>query len=288
MSKQGLGQPYYSRAIAWLDSSGAYLNVHVNQMNVKTTSGVEQSLEFLPVSLDTVEFTPDNAWNFLASSPALLPADAESLVVDFTLSAENLEKVGAVSNRNPKVSLEFKNAQDQALAKVAGPSFATAGNISETTFRFSVALNSLGISFGATPIKMVVKVEGLNPRSGTFASLGHIYDFTKQLEKSAPSQEAGRKELPLSTVLLANYPNPFNPETTIKYQIPKSTHVTLKIYNLLGQEIRTLVDEVREVGSYAIRWDGKNDSGQVVASGIYLYQIQAGDFVQVKKMAFLK
>jgi hypothetical protein len=257
-------------------------------MSVKTTSGVEQSREFLPVSLDTVEFTPENAWNFLASSPSLLPADAESLLVDFTLSAENLEKVGAVTGGNPSVSLEFKNAQDQPLARVAGPSFATAGNISETDFRFSVALNSLGISIGSTQIKMVVKVEGLNSRSGTFASLGHIYDFTKQLEKSAPTREEVASELPSSPLLLANYPNPFNPETIIKYQIPKSTDVTLKIYNLLGQEIRTLVDEFKEAGSYEVYWNGKDDLGQTVASGIYLYQIQAGDFVQVKKMAFLK
>lgn len=69
-----------------------------------------------------------------------------------------------------------------------------------------------------------------------------------------PTQEEVASELPSSPLLLANYPNPFNPETTIKYRISMSTHVTLKIHNLLGQEIHTLVNEVQEAGSsYAVR-----------------------------------
>ncbi|MFC1562574.1 YCF48-related protein [candidate division KSB1 bacterium] len=88
--------------------------------------------------------------------------------------------------------------------------------------------------------------------------------------------------------LSQNFPNPFNPETEIRYQIPENTKVVLKIYNILGQEVRTLVDEVKSPGSYNIKWNGKNNYGVTVSTGVYLYRIQAGDFVSTKKLVFLK
>ena len=86
-----------------------------------------------------------------------------------------------------------------------------------------------------------------------------------------------------------NYPNPFNPVTTIKYELPEASLVTLKVYNKLGQMVRTLVDEEKPAGYYSVQWDGENDYGVKVSSGIYFYSIvtNAG-YVKVKKMVFLK
>lgn len=94
--------------------------------------------------------------------------------------------------------------------------------------------------------------------------------------------------IPKEFVLNQNFPNPFNPSTTIRYEVPDETRVTLKVYNLLGQEVRTLVDAVKGSGRYEIRWDGKNASGKEVASGVYLYRLQADKFVQTRKMLFIK
>lgn len=85
-----------------------------------------------------------------------------------------------------------------------------------------------------------------------------------------------------------NYPNPFNPHTVISYNISKSSQVTLKIYDINGTEIRTLVDAEQEVGIYQQTWDGKGSDGQPVASGTYFYQLRAGDFLQTKKMILIK
>jgi hypothetical protein len=85
-----------------------------------------------------------------------------------------------------------------------------------------------------------------------------------------------------------NYPNPFNPETNIKYELPKRSKVTLTIYNILGQKIKTLVDEEKQPGFYSVKWDGTNDFNRKVSSGIYIYQIRAGKFIETKKMVFLK
>jgi hypothetical protein len=93
--------------------------------------------------------------------------------------------------------------------------------------------------------------------------------------------------------LCQNYPNPFNSATSIQYKVPVAgsegyAHVSLRIYNIRGQLVRLLVDEDKEPGAYRIIWDGKDNHGQQVASGIYLYRITAGDFKQTRKMVVLK
>lgn len=102
--------------------------------------------------------------------------------------------------------------------------------------------------------------------------------------------------LPTHFAIDQNYPNPFNPVTTIRYQIPKATHVKLEIYNLMGQKIKTLVNSNQQVNYYSVTWDGLNNQGVKVASGIYLYRIVAGDpsagsghqFIKTNKMLLLK
>jgi hypothetical protein len=89
--------------------------------------------------------------------------------------------------------------------------------------------------------------------------------------------------------LSQNRPNPFNPTTTIEYTVKEQGKVNLRIYNVAGQLIRTLVDDVKSPGVlYSATWDGKNGQGQTVASGVYFYKLVAGDFVQTKKMILLK
>jgi hypothetical protein len=88
---------------------------------------------------------------------------------------------------------------------------------------------------------------------------------------------------PLNYELSQNYPNPFNPITNIKYQIQKAEFVTLKIYDITGREIKTLVNEIKNPGSYIVTFNGSE-----LASGVYFYRIQSGDFVQVKKMLMIK
>jgi hypothetical protein len=98
----------------------------------------------------------------------------------------------------------------------------------------------------------------------------------------------GEEKIPKSFAISQNYPNPFNPQTVIKYDLPKPSHVRLLIYNILGQKVRTVVDEDQGAGRKSVNWDGKDDQGKDVASGIYFYQIKAGEFSMVKKMVLLK
>jgi hypothetical protein len=97
------------------------------------------------------------------------------------------------------------------------------------------------------------------------------------------SVEQSSYRLPERFSLSQNYPNPFNPSTTIEYQIPKQSYVTLRIFDLLGREVATLVNEKREAGSYRVQFDGAG-----LSSGVYFYQLRGGEFVQTKKLILQK
>jgi hypothetical protein len=98
-----------------------------------------------------------------------------------------------------------------------------------------------------------------------------------------------------SFALIQNYPNPFNPSTTIRYELPVTSKVTIAIYNVLGQKVRTLVNEIQNAGPQLQVWNSKSDAGSNVASGVYFYRIQthglsgsSGAFTATKKMVLLR
>ena len=94
--------------------------------------------------------------------------------------------------------------------------------------------------------------------------------------------------LPKVASLHQNFPNPFNPSTEIRFDIPTARDVQLKIYNQLGQTIRTLQDQRLKAGSYRLQWDGSTDAGHKVSSGVYFYSLEAGDFSRIRKMTLVK
>jgi WD40 repeat protein len=111
-------------------------------------------------------------------------------------------------------------------------------------------------------------------------------------EATSVDEEGGK--VPRRFALYQNYPNPFNPSTTIQFDVPKQAQVRITIYNVLGQQVRSLVDKQYSPGSHSVIWDARNDAGQRVSSGLYFYMIEAGkkdsprDFVKVLQMTLLK
>jgi len=113
----------------------------------------------------------------------------------------------------------------------------------------------------------------------------HLQHNKRQDKKEAPANE---EISPAEFSLLQNYPNPFNSNTIIKYTLKVDCNVTLKIYNMLGQEVRTVINDYQAAGLKTVIWDGKNNSGQNVSSGIYIYKIMADDFTANKKLVIIK
>lgn len=95
-------------------------------------------------------------------------------------------------------------------------------------------------------------------------------------------------ERPVSFQLEQNYPNPFNPTTTIRYQLQKSAQVSLKVYDAMGREVRSLVDEKIPSGAHAVNWDGKDNSRRAVSSGLYFYKLRADQVEAAKRMLLVK
>jgi hypothetical protein len=112
-----------------------------------------------------------------------------------------------------------------------------------------------------------------------------IYIAPKPTDVGHPDE---KRILPEHFSLSQNYPNPFNPRTSIEYSIPTRANVELAVYNLLGQKIKTLIDEAKPAGAYSIDWNGTDESGRTVSAGIYFYQLTAGDYSEARKMVFLK
>jgi hypothetical protein len=112
---------------------------------------------------------------------------------------------------------------------------------------------------------------------------GKIYKFSQAL---STVKIAGI--IPNKIFLHQNYPNPFNPVTTLRYDLPENMPVTIVIYDMLGIRVKTLINQTQNAGHRSVIWDTTNDYGKPVSAGIYLYQIQTGEYIQTRKMVLLK
>ena len=111
-------------------------------------------------------------------------------------------------------------------------------------------------------------------------------DYVRVYEDSLLSFQ--EQKLPVDFKVLQNYPNPFNPVTTLRYDLPENAIVNITVYDMFGREVKTLINQTQDAGYRSVIWDATNDYGKPVSAGIYLYQIQAGEYMQTKKMVLLK
>ena len=155
-----------------------------------------------------------------------------------------------------------------------------AGGTAPLTYSLSPALPA-GLTFDS-----VTRTIAGTPREASESVTVYTYTVT---DANGASVSMSLQTLPAAFSLADNFPNPFNPATTIQYALPQAADVELTVYNVLGQPIRTLVAEHQNAGRYVVEWDATNDSGHCLSSGMYFYRLQAGgEFHEVKKMLLLK
>ncbi|MFQ5708977.1 MAG: malectin domain-containing carbohydrate-binding protein [bacterium] len=165
--------------------------------------------------------------------------------------------------------------------------FAVAGQLAAHTesFTVNVADGQLNIDFekvsgAAQPLVCAIAVVPVTATPALAARLENQTGSETQLIQTSA--------VPDKFELSQNYPNPFNPETTIRYSVHTGMHVTLQIYNLLGQVVRTLVDAQHEAGVFSVVWNGQDGAGNKVTSGVYIYQLKGEGFVETRKMILLQ
>jgi len=153
--------------------------------------------------------------------------------------------------------------------------------------------NSLLVEFGLGQAQQVDKItirwpSGLEESTTRAIAVDQFLTLEEGTLHTVGVAENQDSAIPTEFALFQNYPNPFNPVTTFQYQLPKAEHVTLTIYNLMGQKVRTLVNEVKQPGSYKIEWNGKNSYQVDVGTGLYVVRMEAGEFTESKKILLMK
>ena len=168
----------------------------------------------------------------------------------------------------------------------------------------SAEIGDLGLDTNATSIEVSYMdiIEDMSENNVTAAALEwtvHVTDgidtveadnapFTLQVDGSNALSAYLEGLLPDEFALQQNYPNPFNPVTTLRYDLPENGLVTIIIYDMLGREVKTLINQSQNAGYRTVIWNATNDYGKPVSAGTYLYQIQAGEYISTKKMVLLK
>ncbi|NIR50884.1 T9SS type A sorting domain-containing protein [candidate division KSB1 bacterium] len=140
-------------------------------------------------------------------------------------------------------------------------------------------------------VQLEVKMEGLDKaRSSLIPVPTHVHYINQdtQLTKGVLDNRGTLIEVPKEFSLAQNYPNPFNPSTVIRYALPQPGFVTLRVYNVQGQEIMALVEKEQLAGRCQVQWNGLDRRGAPVAAGLYFYRLEAGEFRAVKRMVLLK
>ena len=182
-----------------------------------------------------------------------------------------------------EVSIGYETMRDDALS--------VSGGTVDSAWRLSPPSNR-GWGFRVNPSSSADVSISLSPTTDCEARGAICTSDGKVQSSSLAATVTGASSKPvvprLAFELRANYPNPFNPETQIAYTISEAGPVDLAIYNLLGQRVRTLVQETQAAGSYQVVWNGRNDKGALVASGIYLYRLSSAQEVQVRRLLLLK
>ncbi len=220
-------------------------------------------------------------------APAALPSVGEEFVVNVRLADFVAVKGYGLQVAYDADQLTFVEARtDQPLG---GSAFATPQVLADQAGVVTVAAHGDVVSDGELMLRLVFRPTTEIEHTTLEITDSQTYDRALGFNRLALPAPISVQTRPAVFSLAANYPNPFNPQTTIQYALPQAADVALTVYNVLGQPIRTLVAEHQAAGRYAVEWDATNDRGQSVSSGMYFYRLQAGgDFLDIKKMLLLK
>ena len=215
----------------------------------------------------------------LSADPSTLSENDDLTVVTVTatLDGKALEEDATV---RLAIDDESSATRDLDYAALFTPMIEIPAGSITGTINFYVDPVADDLEEGDEIIRLIGTIDGLE---------GGEVEITLSDPGASEAAKTAVQTRPEAFALADNFPNPFNPTTTIKYALPQAADVELTVYNVVGQPVRTLVAEYQSAGRYAVEWDATNDSGHSLSSGMYFYRLQAGgEFVEVKKMLLLK
>jgi len=260
-------QPVYHRRLVMEDAvTGHSLAIEIGEFEVTTASGEHIALGFPKVVEDT-SFTFEEGLSYLSPGPIALPAEAKDLRYRLLIYTGIQQDSAAKAISAPFNQFSF------GMGVKESPSGAQIANVRPYRPRFSAVLADTVVNLDIRPLAgETVRIFPIfaNPpigRDRLILAMGHIW--IEQMRTGKPA-EGRRTAPPAKFVLLANYPNPFNPSTVIRYQLPERARVSLAIYDLRGREVARLVEEAQPAGGHQVRWDARE-----VPSGVYFCRLEA-------------
>lgn len=237
-------------------------------------------IKFEPLS-DTVIIKNIKELNYyLTTEPFELNSLSElTYKMEYGICSRDNEETAMEENDNIKFRVELVDADNyKTLYTLDDIKFDK--NTKKTDDNKNCLVNLKEIGNTKARLRLVVE----DNAKGEYTISNILYDSKENLTKESYENITLKVNgIPAQYYLSQNYPNPFNPTTTINYQLPKDEHVTIKVYDMLGKEITTLVNEFKTSGNYNIKFDGSN-----LSSGVYLYEIEAGNFSDTKKLVLIK
>ncbi|MCA9731049.1 T9SS type A sorting domain-containing protein [candidate division KSB1 bacterium] len=251
--------------VAWLPAAGhETYSIVVPTLHDQTTSSDGMSTFKIAGTNGVQHFETEPASGYSVDNLVpMAPANASVQITDGGVLLQWDESEDADFNYFAVYRAEesgFAPTEDNMIATLTGMSYTDANVVTGSKYYYRVAAFDFSENQGEMTAELTASITGV----------------------------AAEVALPTEFALMNNYPNPFNPETTIEYQLPEQGHVLLRVYSMLGTEVRTLVQGSKAAGSYSVVWDGRDNNGSVVPSGMYMYRIESGSFNAVKKMVMMK
>ncbi len=227
---------------------------------------------------------------FLQSEPLLVSGDMQSLTLHYRARVRELQRRGTVPNL-PLFRLRLVDAESGAALTVLR--MANLNQLTGTQFNQEDSLLiDLQPYQGQQILLQMQTVFHVLAGPAQAAEQVNLYAFYEtgalQAKLAGNSEPEAVATIPAEFALSQNYPNPFNPATTITLSLPQESRVSLEVYDVTGRKVRALVDEPLSVGVYKVIWEGRDESGEPVSSGVYIYRVVAGGFVESRKMVLLR
>ncbi|MGA2624143.1 MAG: T9SS type A sorting domain-containing protein [Bacteroidota bacterium] len=283
----------YSREMNIIDNkNGTSLTFELTQPIVLENDGSILEAAFRPASGDSVKYTFSTLLQVGETMPMFIPATSDSLYITYSLMGTHVPQL--FSDGNGYVQFQLVNQHNgNVLATLGKQQLSSIADNNRDIYSLVIPVSNIASQLSKLPLIIRPIIIGVRTDSTLIASLGHIYrgeplkgtsKVTAQLDNI--SQTLLR---PSDYALGQNYPNPFNPTTSINYQVPVDNHVTLKVYNVLGQGVKTLVDEVQDAGFKSVKFDATN-----LPSGMYYVRMTVSDsygkqlYMSTKKLLLMK
>ncbi|OGU31958.1 MAG: hypothetical protein A2057_06185 [Ignavibacteria bacterium GWA2_35_9] len=238
-----------------------------------------QNIAFKDINLNTTNLS-QNDLDYLMTSDVVNLSSADNLSYAIEYGATDTVKASSLLQNDKFISFNVElidASNDAVLYTLNNVKFTGSSSLSLSSESYNIDLT------GLTGKEVYFKVKIANNLNPVYYASEIKSDANVLGKSKAVTIDLSKTFVVKDYDLFQNYPNPFNPATTITYQLPKSGSVTLKIYDMLGKEVMTLVNEHKEMGRYTVQFDASS-----LASGMYVYQLRANDYISTKKMLLLK